>query len=335
MKRVFGVLIGIAVLGGCSLFGQGPPPPPLTQKELVEILKSKEHRAQAPAIVEQRGVDFELNPEIEKQLRKAKADDALIAIVKKSGPSTRAERAAASGGPQVPLEEGRAIQAIQNELDPDRVLQLVNEFELKYPKSTMLTYAYTFGALAYQQKGDLRKVLEYGNKSMQLKSDNLLALLVMATMVPQPGNLRSGDPDKKLAQAEGYANKALQLIAQLPKQPGENDEQLQTRKAQLAREPHSALGMIHLERALQALEGVDATELGKAEEEYSTATTITPQPLASDFFRLGEVRERLKKWAPAVEAYQKASDMDQGVVKGLAEKQIDAIHKTHPAAAKP
>src|SRR5512136_1455165 len=98
MKKVKMLFIAMVLMVVPLLVAQGPPALPLTEKELVDILKSKQQRTQAAQIVQQRGVGFELTPEIEKSLRKAKADDALIEIVKKEGPSERAARAAATGG---------------------------------------------------------------------------------------------------------------------------------------------------------------------------------------------------------------------------------------------
>lgn len=330
MKRMLVVLI-ILVLGVAStLLAQGPPAPPLTEKEVIDLLKSKQSHQESGQAVVQRGVDFEITPDIEKKLRKARADDQFIEVVKQASPSARTARAASAGGAAVTPEEGREMQAIQNELDPDRAIQLVKDFEQKHPNSSMLTWAYTFAANAYQQKGDIEHVVEYGDKSLKLKSDNLLSLIIMAAMLPQPQMLKSGgmDKEKRLAQAETYANQALQLIDQLPKQPNETDEGLQKRKAQLAREPHSALGMVHLERSSLALEAPDKDELAKAEQEYQTAVSMGDRPNPQDYFRLGEARALLHEWDGAIEAFSKAAELGQGtVIKTYADQRIEEINK--------
>ena len=337
MRAFFIITLVLSVTA--PLIAQGLPAPPLTENEVIEILKSKDRRTQAPAIVEQRGVDFELTPEIEKKLRKARGDDPFIEIVKKATPSARAAQAAAQGGITFTPEEAQAMQAVQGELDPDRTIQLTTEFAQKYPNSPFLTLVYTYAASAYQQKGDIDKVLEFGEKSLQLNDNNLLSLLIMAAMLPQPQALSSGDPEKKLAQAEEYANRALKLIEDLPQQPDETEEQLKSRKAQLAKEPHSALGMVHLSRAQQGLQGMDPAELQKAEEEYQLAVTITDRPNPQDFFRLGETRERLKKYDAAIEAYTKAGELGQGtVIKEYADQRIEALRKAEgqgPAPTEP
>jgi tetratricopeptide (TPR) repeat protein len=337
-------MLGLVILvmaTACTSLAQGPPQTPLTEKEVIDLLKSKQPPAQITAIIEQRGVAFELTPEIEKKLRKAKADDQFINVVKSAAPAVRAARFAAAGGIQVPPEENQSYSTIIAELDPDRTLQLVKEFETKYPNSKLLTAVYTSAAYAYRQKAAtaanatertnaINGVLDYGDKSLKLKPDNLLSLLIMASMLPQSQLGRAADLDKeqKLAQAEGYAQQAIQLIDQLIKQPNQSDEQFQKAKAEVAWEPHSALGMIHLERSLMALQPPDKEELAKAEQEYQTAVSLAIRPLAQDYFRLGEVRTMLNKVDGAIEAFTKAGELGQGtLIKTYADQKVQELSK--------
>ena len=327
---VFGLLL--------PLLAQGPPAQPLTEKELIDLLKSKQPQQQSAGVVQQRGVDFELTPEIEKKLRKAKAEDQFIEVVKKAGPSSRASQAAAGGGSVATPEEGRDMQAIQSELDPDRAIQLVKDFETKHPNSSLLTWAYFMGANAYQQKQDLEHTIEYAEKSLKLKSDNLMSLIVMSSILPQPQLMKGSEIDKeqKLTQAENYANQALQLIDQMPKQPNETDEALQKRKAELGREPHSALGMIHLQRSSMSLAGPDKDELAKAEQEYQQAVTLGERPNPADYYRLGETRATLGKIDDAIQAFTKAGELGEGsVVKTYADQRIAELNKRKAAQPAP
>lgn len=329
MKAKSAILVLMLFGLGFPLLAQGPPAPPLTEKELTDLLKSKQPHQQSAAVVEQRGVDFELTPDIEKRLRKAKAEDQFIEVVKKAGPSARATQAAAAGGVVASQEENREMQAIQNELDPDRTLQLVKDFETKHPHSALLTWAYFMGANAYRSKADLEHTIEYGEKSLKLKRDNLLSLIVMCTMLPQPQLMKGSDIDKeqKLTQAEDYAKQALQIIEQLPRQPNETDESLQKRKAELSQEPHSGLGMIHIQRSSMGLAGPDKDELAKAEEEYQQAVTLGERPSPADYYRLGEIREMLNKIDDAIQAFTKAGELGEGtVIKTLAEQKIAQLN---------
>ena len=278
----------------------------------------------------ERGVDFELNPDIEKKLRKAHADDQLIGTVKNQGPAARAERAKAGTGPTYTAEESQEYQTIRNELDPNRAIQMISDFETKHPNSQLLTWVYVFAANAYRQKSDVEHAVEYGEKSLALKPDNLLALLTIAPLLPQGQMLRGSDmeKEKRLNQAESYAKQAIDLIAALPQQPNESEEQFNQRKKTLSADPHSALGMVHLQRSQMALQGVDMEEVAKAVTEYQQAVSVTAQPDPRDYFRLGEALTLEKKYDDAIQAFTKAGDLAQGtIIKTYADQKIEEVKK--------
>jgi tetratricopeptide (TPR) repeat protein len=344
MKRVFGVLIVLILATACSLAAQLIQPGlPLTEKEVIDLLKSKQPLAEKVALLEQRGVGFELNPEIEKKLRKAKADDQFLQIVRNVGSSARAARAPGPGTKPTTPEEDRDFMAIRNELDPDRAIQMAEDFAAKHPDSSWLTYVYTSAAYAARQKAanaadatqrsnEIQRIIDYGEKSLKLKPDNILSLLITSRMLAQSQLNKSRDlaKEKNLAQAESYAKQAIELIDKLPRQPNQTDEQYQGVKAELVWEPHSALGTVHLERAGMGLQqGVlDPEELAKAEQEFQAAVSIAPSPAPQDYYRLGEVRAMLNKYDAAIEAFTKAGDLGQNtMIKTLADQRIEELNK--------
>lgn len=344
MKRVLGVLIVLILATACSLAAQLiQPGVALTEKEVIDLLKSKQPPAEKVSLVQQRGVGFDLNPEIEKKLRKAKADDQFIQTVKNAGPSARAARISSPGTQPASPEEGRDFMAIRNELDPDRQIQMAEDFAAKYPNSTYLTYVYTSAAYAARQKAanatdptqrsnEIQHIIDYGEKSLKLMPDNILSLLITSRMLAQAQLNKPRDlaKEKDLAQAESYAKQAIELIDKLPKQPNQTDEQYQSTKAELAWEPHSALGTVHLERAGMGLQSgvLDPEELAKAEQEYQAAVSIAPSPAPQDYFRLGEVRAMLNKYDAAIEAFAKAGDLGQNtMIKTLADQKIEELNK--------
>jgi tetratricopeptide (TPR) repeat protein len=334
MQKVLITVIAGVLWAGSSLLAQGPPPPPLTQKELVDILKSKQQSAQAAVIVEHRGVNFELTPEIEKQLRKAKATDAVMEAVKNATPSARAAHAAATGAVLASEDEQREMLAIQNELNPDAAVQMAQDFAQKHPQSPLLTYVYALAAAQYEQKGDAANVIAQCEKSLALKPDNLMALLMIAQMLPQQQSVQLGNVDQKLDQAEKYAAQALELVSKLTPQPNEPPDKFTARQASYVRDMHSALGMVHFQRAMQSLGEPDAGELTKAEAEYTTAVTVSGSPLSTDYFRLGEVRGFLKKYDAAIEAYNKCLELDTtAMIRPYAEQAIASVQKAKAKAS--
>ncbi len=238
-------------------------------------------------------------------------------------------------------EENQAYQGINSELaaglDPDKVISLSEAFFQKYPNSTFLTYVYTFEASAYQQKGDPIKTVEACEKSLKLKGDNLLSLIIMASILPQPQLMTGGDLDKqkKLTEAEADANQALQLIDKIPKLANEADDAYKKRKDGVSSEPHGALGMIHLQRALMGLTGPDQDELAKSAQEFKQSVEMTDHPAPQNYYRLGEVYEHENKIDDAIAAFSKASELGQGSgLQVYADKQIEDLKKKQ-AQSKP
>ncbi|HEY6293119.1 MAG TPA: hypothetical protein VI455_16330 [Terriglobia bacterium] len=251
--------------------------------------------------------------------------------------SGQAGAAATPAKPQITPDEFKAYNAIQHEIDASRQAQLVDEFVKKYPSSPLVSDVYFFGAYAWQQQNNLDKVVEYGNKSLQANPNNFRSLLLMAEMLPQPQEMKGSDADKekKLADAEADANKALQAIGDL-KPPNMPPEQLTQLKAGLTAQVHSSLGMVHLQKATMGLTGTDPQELGKAEEEYKASVTGVDKPSPEDYFRLGEVYRMENKVDDAIQAFNQASKLSQGSpLQAMADQQADALKKQKAQAPPP
>jgi tetratricopeptide (TPR) repeat protein len=215
-------------------------------------------------------------------------------------------------------------------LDPDKAIALVDDFTKKYPDSGLLPYAYFFAANGYQQKGDVEKVIEYTGKGLKLMPNNLACLIMRAGMLPQPQylNRHAAERDKILQEAESEANRALQLISQVPKRPNEADADYQKRLAPSTSQIHGSLGMVHLELAVGSLGGPDKAELAKAEQEFKTAVTTTDHPDPQDCFRMGEAYAMDGKVDDAIEAFGKASELGQGtLIKTYADQRIEEMKK--------
>jgi tetratricopeptide (TPR) repeat protein len=312
-------------------------PPPFTEKEVIKMLKKQGPEAVIQE-VKQRGVDFDMTQEIAQQLRKKKASDEVITAVANAGPKARAEaaKAAAMGahGIALPAEQEKAYTAIRNELDPSKQIALAEEFEKTYPDSPALSYVYSFEAAAYQQKGDVNKIVELCQKSLKLKPDNLMSLVLISSMIPQPQYLKDREAEKGqlLEEAENYAQDALKQINEIPRQPGETDEAYQKRKDSFAAGVHSALGMIHLERSTMGLAGADKDELAKAEQEFNTAVSATDRPTPQDYYRLGEAYSIDGKIDDAIGAFKKAAEYGQGtMIKTYADQRVAALEKQKAA----
>jgi tetratricopeptide (TPR) repeat protein len=352
MKIKSAFLLGPVLLLSSALFAQAPGAPasgptlgpavaqaPMTEKEIITELK-KDGADQLLKDLDKRGVAFEMDADVEKRLRKAKATDQIIKAVTAAGPKERAAAAKAAamagGGVTVSPEEAADIKALQTELDPDKAVALAEAFAKKYPKSDVLSYAYALEGNAYQMKGDVVKAVEYGEKSLELKKDNPMSLLMLAYTIPTPQfiKLHQADEEKQLANAESYAQDALKVIADLKNQTKEPDADFARRKASYIATIHADLGMIHLDRAQLGLMGLDQDELVKAENEYKQAVSMTDQPDPVAYFRMGDACRLQGKLDDAIAAYTKASELG-GPVKRFADMQIAALKKAKAQPAAP
>jgi len=311
---------------------------PLSEKDVTKEIKSSPAETVIKE-VKDRGVDFDMTPDIEKKLRKAKATDDVIQAVKQAGPKARAQNAkltmgSGGGGQNIPKEQATAYDAIKTELDPDKAISESEDFAKKYPDSPALTYVYSFEANAYQQKGDVDKVVDCTDKSLKLNGDNLMSLVLNIGMTPQPQYLNNhkADQEKILQDTLTLATHALELIAKLPKQPNESDADYQKRLGEIGSQVHGPLGMVHLDLANQALSGPDKAELGKAEQEFNLAVTNSAHPDPRDYYRLGETYRMDGKIDDAIQAFTKSGELGQGtLIKTYADQQIAELKKAKAA----
>jgi tetratricopeptide (TPR) repeat protein len=283
---------------------------PLTLDEVIRLIKQSKAGPQSVAsAIAEPGVDFELEEKVEKKLRKAGADDVLIADIWKVTPSGKARMGALLTSPSgVDLHasagEAMALQEIQNEAAPDRRLRLVDAFEKKFPSSPLLSYVYSEAARAYQQNGALDEAVQYGRKSIKLDPDNTFALIMMALILPQPKLLKGNGTEVagQLSEAATDANRGLELLEKLRKRPEETDEQFQTRKGSLAADAHFALGMMEMQR----------DHFEKAVAEYLAAISSTSKPTFQYYYRLAEAYASQGQSSEAIAALRKASQLGRG-----------------------
>ena len=327
------VLVGIVAVAGALCLALNleaqEPQKELAEKEVIQLIKlSKSDLKHASAVLEERGVDFDLDPKIEKRLRKAGADDKLIEVIQMAGPTSRANQkgiltSATGAEVQVSRQESVAFQAIQSEPNSDRRIQMAGEFEKAFPKSRILSHVYAQAAIAYQEKGDLNHALEFGEKTLKSDPENVTILLEVALTLSQPEMLR-GSPSEtnaRLAEAESDASRVLTILQGMAKHPDETDEQFQAHKGKMAADAHFALGMAALTQENSA----------KAIEEFTSAIKSIPNPIPQYYFRLGDAYSSGGKTAEAIESFTKAAEVGKGtVIEQLANKRNVELKERKP-----
>jgi tetratricopeptide (TPR) repeat protein len=301
----------------------------LTEDDVIRLIKqSKGDPKPVAAMLQSRQVDFDMDAKVEKRLRKAGATDEIIRDIYQASPAGAAARktilTSATGTQlEASAEEGQALQTMVAEIDPDRRLRMVAEFERQFPNSKIMSYVYTQAALAYQDKRDFNNAAAAGEKSLKLDGNNLSSLLLVASTLTEPSMVAGDETGKntRLSDAQMDANQALTLIAGMPKAANETDEQAQKRKNGLASDAHYSLGMVSL---LQE-------KPEPAAEEFKLAISLASQPPAQYYYRLADAESDDGKTTDAIDAFTKAAEVGKGtVMEQLAQKRIDELKKQKP-----
>lgn len=194
-------------------------------------------------------------------------------------------------------EELDAYQKFMREQNPDEQIRLIEDFLLQYPNTELKEGAYQAATLAYQAKNDYAKVLTYGELTLVENENNLVALLVLASAIPERTAKSDIDKEAKLTQAEQYAKRGLEVLAKLTMPPNLTEQQWLQTKKDAESTPHAALGLVALIR----------DDFAKAESELKMASEMSAKPDPITLYRLGLCYSYEKKYDPALEALDRAA----------------------------
>jgi tetratricopeptide (TPR) repeat protein len=284
----------------------------LNQDEVYRLIKQDK---QQPDLLEKtlhdQGVDFDLNPDIEKKMRKAGANDQILQAIWAAGPTVRDFKGAvvvsATGVPLTSTyKEAMGYKTLEQASDPDTKIRMAMEFAQTFPTSELLSYVFTQAAAAFQQKGDFQNAVKTARKSLDLDANNTYSLLIVAAALSEPSMVRNAGDNaaKDLQEAQADAQRVLGLLPKLPSRADETPEQLEARKAGIESSVHAALGSVAMQQ----------DKYDEAVEEFKKAISLSQPPKASLYFRLGEVYSSAGKRQEAVEAFSKAAELGKGTV---------------------
>jgi tetratricopeptide (TPR) repeat protein len=284
----------------------------MNQDEVGKLVKKdKGHPEIIEKTLKDDGVDFDINPDIEKRMRKAGATDEILQAIWGAGPTIRNFKGAVvTSATGVPLtstyKEAMGYETLEKESDPDTKIRMAMEFAQTFPQSNLLSYVFTQAASAFQQKGDYANAVKTARRSLELDPDNTYSLLITAASLSEPSMVQApgGDSGKALQEAESDAEKVLELLPRLPARKDETAQQLDARKAGIAADANAALGNVAMQQG----------DLNQAIAEFNKAISLSPTPNPATYFRLGEVYSNAGKKQEAVQAFIKAAELGKGTV---------------------
>jgi len=78
--------------------------------------------------------------------------------------------------------EAKMFEQITGEKNPDSKIELITTFEKQFPQSKILPSVYLMAVEIYRDKNDRPRILEFGEKALQLDNTNITAMMLLATI---------------------------------------------------------------------------------------------------------------------------------------------------------
>jgi len=199
---------------------------------------------------------------------------------------------------------------------PDKKIQLGNEFLQKYPKSILAEAVDSGLTNAYYAKQDWQGFYSSADKALALKPDDVDVLTTVGWVIPHIFNSSDPDADAKLDKAESYEKHAIEVMAKMPKSTSLTDAQFSALKAQKALQAHSALGLVYFRRQ----------DFDNSAKELQQATQDNASPDQTDLFVLGVDLENLSRFGEAADAFNRCG-LIPGALQDRCKQNADAARK--------
>jgi tetratricopeptide (TPR) repeat protein len=224
--------------------------------------------------------------------------------------------------------EADALMAIFNTQDVDGRIKAAEELLTKYVDTEFKTVALQIIAVSYQQQNDFEKMVIYAERTLESDPNNYVAMLMLASAIPQRTREFDLDREEKLARAEKFARSAEEALKTAPKpRPDIPDEQWAAVKKDFSAQAHEALGLAAMVRK----------KYDVAIAEFKTAIETAPTPDPTVMVRLGAVYNLTGKYDEGIAVLDKvmaATDVHPQVRQFAQAERVRAI-QAKTGGAKP
>jgi tetratricopeptide (TPR) repeat protein len=226
-----------------------------------------------------------------------------------------------SPAPKVDPKEEAAYKAFfdAGPQDPDKRIQLGQDFIKQYPSSVYAEAVHAGLAQAYYMKQDWKNFYADADKALALKPDDVDLLTMVGWVIPHVIIGNESDAGEQLDKAETYEKRAMQLIPSLPKPANVTDDQFAALKAEKLVEAHSGLGLVYFRRQ----------DNDNAIKELVLATQDNSKPDPTDFFVLGASLQKLGRYTEAADAFTHCSQI-AGSLQDRCKQNADNAKKLAP-----
>jgi len=177
--------------------------------------------------------------------------------------------------------------------DTNKKIELGEAFLQKYPQSRYRSPVYTVLTFGCLQIGQVPKMLEYGEKELELAPNDVTTLAILGQTLPRTLHGNPPDAAQVLSKAEKYSKQAIEIAPTLPKPAELTDEQFEKAKNQSLAMAHSGLGLVFVRRGKYA----------EAIPELEQAVKIDPIPDPVNYYLLGLANKNASHFDDAVAAF--------------------------------
>jgi tetratricopeptide (TPR) repeat protein len=205
--------------------------------------------------------------------------------------------------PPVNAEEdaaAKAFQAIPNS-ETQKKIAAGEEFLKKYPESRYRPVIYSSLVFDYIQTNNSEKAFEIGDKEIALKPDDAQTMAVLSQTMARAISASTPEPQKRIAKAETYAKRAIEITPTLQKPEGVTDQNFLQAKNETLTMAHSGLGLALLRQG----------KFNDAIPELETSVKIDPNPAPDpvNLYLLGMANQKASRFDEATTAFNKCATM--------------------------
>ena len=201
--------------------------------------------------------------------------------------------------PATSPEEDSASKTVQQTTDPNKRIQMAEDFLKKYPQSRYRASMYQALVSAYFATQQVPKMLEAGEKEVELNPNDAPVLAVMGQALARTYNAKAPDAAKQLDKAEQYSKRAIEITPTLPKPENLTDEAFSNAKNDTLVMAHSGLGLVFIRRG-KFSEAIP-------ELEQSVKADSHPEPDPVNYYLLGVADKQTSHFEAAAAAFSKCA----------------------------
>jgi tetratricopeptide (TPR) repeat protein len=196
-------------------------------------------------------------------------------------------------------EEESAFKGVQQATEPAKKIQLAEDFLQKYPQSRYRPTMYQTLVSGYFATQQVPKMLEAGEKEVEMNPNDAPVLAVMGQALARTYNAKAPDAAKQLDKAELYSKRAIEITPTLPKPENLTDEAFNNAKNDTLVMAHSGLGLVYIRR------GKFSEAIPELEQSVKADTHPEPDPV--NYYLLGVADKQTSHFEAAAAAFSKCA----------------------------